>query len=116
MTDGNFQMYLNTLVGGKQSTDIFRYAFYSQSVPKNGQNRMRYNNPKVDKLLDESILAPRDRQKQIFSEVQKILADELPMIYLWYPSTIVVARDRVTGLTLDPSGDWSAIRNIKLSQ
>ncbi len=116
VTDGNFQMYLNTLVGGNQSTDIFRYAFYSQSVPKNGQNRMRYNNPKVDKLLDESILAPRDRQKQIFSEVQKILADELPMIYLWYPSTIVVARDRVTGLTLDPSGDWSAIRNIKLSQ
>jgi peptide/nickel transport system substrate-binding protein len=77
---------------------------------------MRYNNPKVDKLLDESTLAPRERQKQIFSEVQKTLADELPMIYLWYPSAIIVARDRVTGLSLDPSGDWSALRNVKLSQ
>jgi peptide/nickel transport system substrate-binding protein len=116
VTDGNFQMYLNQMVGGNQSTDIFRYAFHSQSVPKNGQNRMRYNNPKVDKLLDESTLAPRERQKQIFSEVQKTLADELPMIYLWYPSAIIVARDRVTGLSLDPSGDWSALRNVKLSQ
>ncbi len=116
IVSGNFQLYLRIVLGGNQSTDIFRFMYHSTSIPPNGQNRMRYTNPKIDKLLDESLAAPRERQKQIFSEVQKMLADELPQIYLWYPSTVIVARDRVTGLSLDPSGDWVAVRNVKLSR
>ena len=114
MTDGNFQLYLNTLVGGNQSPDIFRYAYYSASIPPNGQNRSRYNNPLVDRLISESVLATSDRQKAIFSEVQKTLAEDLPHIYLWYPAAVVIHRDRVSGLTLDPSGDWRALRTVKI--
>jgi ABC-type transport system substrate-binding protein len=33
MTEGNFQLYLRTLVGGNQSTDIFKYTYFSTSVP-----------------------------------------------------------------------------------
>jgi len=116
LTDGNFQIYYRILVGGNQSTDMFRYVYYSKSVPKNGQNRSRYNNPRVDQLLDEAQTAPRERQKAIFSEVQKILAQELPQIYLWYPATIAVYRDRVSNLKLDPSGDWSVVRFVKVER
>lgn len=115
MNDGNFQLYLNTSVGGNQSTDIFNFMYSSRSIPPNGQNRSRYNNPQIDKLLDESVLASPDRRKQIFSEVQKILANDLPQIYLWYPSTIVIRRDRVSNLKIEPSGDWQAVRNAKLN-
>jgi peptide/nickel transport system substrate-binding protein len=114
MTDGNFQLYLNTLVGGNQSTDIFRYAYFSTSTPPNGQNRSRYNNPRIDQLINESVMATPERQKAIFSEVQKTLAEDLPHIYLWYPAAVVIHRDRVNGLTLDPSGDWRALRTVKL--
>ena len=68
-----------------------------------------------DKLLEESILAIQDRRRQIFSEIQKTLANELPQIYLWYPATIVVHRDRVSNLKIEPSGDWQIIRNAKLN-
>jgi peptide/nickel transport system substrate-binding protein len=115
MSDGIFQIYLNTSVGGNQSTDIFNFMYHSKSIPPNGQNRSRYKNPLIDKLLDESTLAPADRRREIFSEVQKILADDLPQIYLWYPKTVVVHRDRVTGLAIEPSGDWQIIRNAKLN-
>ena len=114
MSEGNFQLYLNTSVGGNQSTDFFKFAYASASAPPNGQNRSRYNNPQVDQLLVKSQTAPRDQQKQIFSQVQKILADELPHIYLWYPATIVVRRDRVGGLQLEPSGDWQVVRKVTL--
>lgn len=114
MVDGNFQLYLNTLVGGNQSTDIFRFVYASSSIPPNGQNRSRYNNPVVDKLLVESVLATAERQKAIFSEIQKTLAEDLPQIYLWYPATVVIRGDRVSGLDLDPSGDWRALRTVKL--
>jgi peptide/nickel transport system substrate-binding protein len=114
MAEGNFQLYLNTLVGGNQSTDIFKFAYGSKSVPPNGQNRSRYNNPLVDKLIDESQTASRERRKEIFSQIQKILAEDLPQIYLWYPATIVVYRDRVSNVHVDPSGDWRAIRAMKV--
>jgi len=114
MNDGNFQLYLNTLVGGNQSTDNFKFVYGSRSIPPNGQNRSRYNNPLLDKLLDESQTASRERRKEIFSQVQKILADDLPQIYLWYPATIVIYRDRVSNVKVDPSGDWRVIRNMKV--
>ncbi|MGH9803387.1 MAG: ABC transporter substrate-binding protein, partial [Blastocatellia bacterium] len=75
MTDGNFQLYLNTSVGGNQSTDIFGFMYGSKSVPPNGQNRMRYSNAAVDKLLTEATLANQDRRKQIYSEIQKTLSN-----------------------------------------
>ncbi len=115
MTDGNFQLYLNTSVGGNQSTDIFAFMYGSKSIPPNGQNRMRYNNQAVDKLLNEAPLANEDRRKQIFSEIQKTLSNELPQIYLWYPATIVVRRNRVSNLKIEPSGDWQVVRNVKLN-
>ncbi len=115
LSEGNFQLYLNTSVGGNQSTDFFKFAYSAQSIPPNGQNRSRYNNPQVDKLLTESLTATRERQKEVFSQIQKILAADLPHIYLWYPATIVVRRDRVGNLKLDPSGDWQAVRNIGLN-
>jgi peptide/nickel transport system substrate-binding protein len=114
MIDGNFQLYLNTLVGGNQSPDIFRFVYASTSIPPDGQNRSRYTNPQLDRLLDEALLADRDRQRKIFSEVQKTLAEDLPQIYLWYPSTVVIRRLRVSTLDLDPSGDWRSLRTVRL--
>jgi len=113
MLQGNFQLYLNILVGGNQSPDIFKLVYSSKSIPPNGQNRSRYINPQLDKLLDEAETAPKERRKEIFSQVQKILADDLPQIYLWYPATIVVFRDRISNVKVDPSADWSVIRKMK---
>lgn len=115
MNEGNFQLYLNTSVGGNQSTDIFAFMYSAKSIPPNGQNRMRYNNPAVDKMLTESVLASQERRKQIFSDIQKTLANDLPQIYLWYPSTIVVYSNRVSNLKIEPSGDWQVVRNVKLN-
>jgi peptide/nickel transport system substrate-binding protein len=114
MTDGNFQLYYNVMVGGNQSTDMFRFVYHSRSIPPNGQNRSRYNNPQLDTLLDESLTASQERRQQIFSQVQKMLAEELPQIYLWYQSTIVVHRDRLAEVKPDPSGDWRVVSRIKI--
>lgn len=115
MVDGNFQLYLRTMVGGNQSPDIFKFVYGSGSVPPNGQNRSRYSNRDVDQLLAEAQTAAPERRKQIFSAIQKTLANELPQIYLWYPATILIYRDRVTNLRPEPSGDFSLLRHVKLA-
>jgi peptide/nickel transport system substrate-binding protein len=115
MKVGNFQLYLNIYVGGNQSTDFFKFVYSSKSFPPNGQNRSRYNNPLVDRLLAEAQTAGRDRQKQIFSQVQKQLSLDLPHIYLWYPATVTVHNGRIGDLQLEPSGDWQVVRNVRVS-
>ncbi len=115
MSEGNFQLYLNTSVGGNQSTDFFKFAYATTSAPPNGQNRSRYSSSEVDSLLTESQTAKRPRRKEIFSRIQSILAEDLPHIYLWYPTTTVVRRDRVSGLNLEPSGDWQVVRRVSLA-
>lgn len=115
ITEGNFQLYYRVMVGANQSTDMFKFAYHTKSIPPNGQNRMRYSNPKLDKMIDDAMLAPQANRKAMYAEIQKTLATELPQIYLWYPAAITVYRDRSTGLVQDPSGDWSVVRNVKLT-
>lgn len=114
MTDGNFQLYYNVMVGGNQSTDMFRFVYHSRSIPPNGQNRSRYNNPQMDKLLDDAQLETRERQQQIYSQVQKTLAEELPQIYLWYQAGVIVHSDRLSEFKPDPSGDWRVVSMVKI--
>ncbi len=42
-----------------------------------------YSNPEVDKLFAEAAIAPTDQARQaLYSQVQKILADELPVLWM----------------------------------
>ena len=46
--------------------------------------------------------------------VTKIVSDELPQIYLWYPANVLIARKRVGNIQLDPSGSWYFIAKLTL--
>jgi peptide/nickel transport system substrate-binding protein len=83
---------------------------------RGGQNRMRYCNPQVDAWIVEAERADgRPAKIAIYSKVQKTVADELPQIYLWYPANVLVARDRVGNVQLDPSGSWFFIPKLTLT-
>ena len=78
-------MYGLRWIGGNEDPDIFEYAFHSAKFPPNGANRGYYSNPKVDALIDKARreIDPRVR-KPLYAEVQRILAEDLPYINLWY--------------------------------
>ena len=91
--------------------DIFRYAYSSASFPPKGGNRGRYANPRVDALL-KAAAAESDQavRKADYVEVQKILAEELPGIPLWYPNNEVVHTRRVEGVRPRGSGSFDFLR------
>jgi peptide/nickel transport system substrate-binding protein len=80
---------------------------------RGGQNRMRYCNPLVDNLI-EGAESSNDRQTklELYSRIQKTVADELPQIYLWYPANVLVARSRVGNIQIEPSGSWYFIQRL----
>ncbi len=115
VTKGAFQMFSLRWIGGNQNPDIFDYVFHSSSVPPQRANRGYYSNPRVDALLNQA-RAEIDlaKRKPLYDEVQRILAEELPYVNLWYLDNVVVHTRRVKNLQLMPSGDYGFLKTVEL--
>jgi peptide/nickel transport system substrate-binding protein len=115
VTKGAFQMYALRWIGSNEDPDIFRYAYGSDAFPPKGGNRGRYSNTRVDVLL-KAATAETDQGKRRadYIEIQKILADELPGIPLWYPNNEVVHTRRIEGVKPGPTGNFDYLRTISV--
>ena len=96
--------------------DIFEYAFHSSKFPPHGANRNYYSNPTVDALIDRARreVDPQAR-KLLYAEVQRILAQDLPSINLWYLDNVLVHTSRVRNLRLNPAGNFDFLRTAELT-
>jgi peptide/nickel transport system substrate-binding protein len=114
---GAFQMYSLRLIGGNQDPDVFEGFFHSRSFPPKRYNRERYSNPEVDRLIDEGRRTlDQDKRKQIYGEIQRILADDLPFINFLYLDNVIVYSKRVNHLETNPSGNYDFLRKCELAQ
>jgi peptide/nickel transport system substrate-binding protein len=104
---GNFQINLLRWVGANNDPDIFEFVFSSKRFPPDGANRGHYRNPRIDALTDQ-IRTEMDQEKRklLCSEVQKILADDLPYLPLWFTDAISVHRKSLGEIPLSPTGDF----------
>jgi peptide/nickel transport system substrate-binding protein len=115
VTKGAFQIFSLRWIGGNQDPDIFEYVFHSTSVPPQRANRGYYSNPRVDALLDQARTeVDHARRKPIYDEIQRILAEDLPYVNLWYLDNVVVHTRRVTNLKPMASGDYNYLKTIEL--
>ncbi|MGB2837963.1 MAG: ABC transporter substrate-binding protein, partial [Candidatus Sulfotelmatobacter sp.] len=112
---GAFQLYGLRWVGGNEDPDIF-YVFHSSRFPPNGANRGHYSNPRIDALIDQARreVDPKVR-KPIYAEIQRILAEQLPYIDLWYLDNVLVHNKRVRNLQLNPAGNYDFLRTAELA-
>jgi peptide/nickel transport system substrate-binding protein len=112
ITKGNFQIYTLEWVG-VADPNILHYIFHSSNIPPKGANRGRYVNSDLDKLLEEGQkILDREKRKSIYGQVQKILAEDLPYVFLWHGTHVVVARDRVEGFVIYPAGDFTSLKEV----
>ena len=88
---GNFQLVTLQFVG-VSDPDILRRVFHSKQMPPVGFNRGFYSNPEVDRLIDEaSKTLDEDARGRFYREVQKLVAEDVPYISLWYKTNYAVA-------------------------
>jgi len=113
---GNFHLYSLAWVG-IIDPDIYYQIFHSASTPPNGDNRGHYSNVKVDRLLEigRTITNPKQR-KVIYSEVQKILAEDLPYVPLWWWKNVVVKRASLQAFIPYPDGDLISLKNVYVQE
>ncbi|HTP41369.1 MAG TPA: ABC transporter substrate-binding protein [Nitrospiria bacterium] len=111
---GRFQLYTLSWVG-IVDPDLYFEVFHSSSLPPAGSNRDGYANPAVDRLLERGRRsADTAERRAVYREVQRIVADDLPYVSLWYPTNVVVLSKRVEGFVPSPSGDWTSLARVTL--
>ncbi|MDT5293617.1 MAG: peptide/nickel transport system substrate-binding protein [Acidobacteriota bacterium] len=108
---GQFQLTTGRWVGGNQDPiylhDLFRTDAY--------QNRGRYSNPDLDRLLDEAINTfDRAKAKELYTRAQEIISRDVPQFPLWYVDQMVVARRSVQNINVPVDGDWRYLRDVTL--
>jgi len=118
VTKGAYQIHSLRWVGGSNlDPDIFEHVFDSASFAPKRANRTFYSNPRVDELIREArSTVDQQKRKTIFDEVQRILAEDLPYINLWYLDNVLVHTNRVRGIELSPSGNYDFLRTAELAR
>ncbi len=116
VTSGAFQLYSLRWIGGNEDPDIFDTAFHSRNFPPAGRNRSFYCNPRVDSLIDQARReTDANVRRRLYAEVQKILAEDLPAIDLWYFDNVLVHTQRVRSVSLNPSGNYDFLKTAEIA-
>lgn len=88
--------------------DFYFTYFHSSWIPNDknpdGYNRWRYINPEVDKLT-EAGRRELDRTKRIaiYDRVQRIVAEDVPVVPLFHEDNVVLLNQDVDGYTITPN-------------
>ncbi len=114
VVQGRFQLFTLQWVGGSMvDPDILRRVYHSSQTPPAGFNRGFYDNPEVDRLLDEaSTAASDDDRRRAYVAVQRLVADDAVYIPIWNKTNVIVARRGLTGVTLGPLGEYLPLREV----
>lgn len=92
--DGNYDTYVCSWNGLVDPDDFF----YAQHRTGQVFNFTGYSNPTVDELLDAGRrTADTEARREIYAEVNRIIVDEAPYIYIFNPMNIQAYRPNVRG-------------------
>jgi len=119
LAQGQFQIYTGVWIGGNQDPIFLRDLFSSTKIPGGAVsccNRSRYQNADVDKTVEDAINSiDRTKAKELYAKTWVTVSSELPLLPLWYPANIVVTTKRIGNVKIVPSGDWSFIKNVTVT-
>ena len=74
--------------------------FHSRSAGTS--NLTEYKNPNLDRLLDEAVRLPEGPAKtKLYSQIQKMIVEDAPMVFLYHSTRMAAYADRVKGLELN---------------
>ena len=111
---GDFELYTLRWIGANNDPEFYEFAFSSKRIPPMGGNRGHYRNAQVDALLDQARLeSDREKRRELFGKVQKIIAEDLPYVSLWFMDNVSVHRKRISDVQISPTGDYDFLGSIE---
>jgi peptide/nickel transport system substrate-binding protein len=110
---GNFQMYTAVFVG-ITDPDMLRRVFHSSQVPPTGLNRVWYQKPEVDRLIERAAqVADETERRALYGEAQRLIAEDSPYIPLWSRTNVAVFQPELEGVTLSATADFTFLKDVR---
>ncbi len=83
--------------------DDMKQVWHSESDVEGGSNRLGFGNAKSDAIIDEirTTLDPEVRKK-LYYEIQQIIYDEQPCVFLFVPRELIAIHNRFGGTETSP--------------
>jgi len=95
---GDFDIFYNSGGVFRADPNVSSAYFNTANFTPNGGNASHYSNPQVDQLFTEGVgTTDLAKRKQIYTQIAKILNQEVPWIYLFSPNSIYGYRNRLHG-------------------
>jgi peptide/nickel transport system substrate-binding protein len=114
MQRGNFDVAAMPWIGIKDPHHYYM-VFDSRMTPPRGLNRGAYSNPEMDRLVEAGDgTLDQAARKKIYAQVQKLAADDLPYVSLWWQDNVVVMNRTVAGFHPAPNGSLRALADVTL--
>jgi len=70
----------------------------------------------VDKDVEDAINSlDRANATNLYAKTWTTVSNEMPLLPLWYPANIVVTSKRIGNVKISPSGDWTFLKNVTVT-
>ena len=110
---------LDGLTGGTIDASLFNWTYGSNDPDPSstlrsdgGQNWNSFRNERVDELIDLGLqTVDPDERKEYYDEIQRIVVEEVPMLYLQWDDWYNVFTDRVQGLPVEANDGFTIYFN-----
>ncbi len=103
--NGEHDMFILGLSNPVGDADYFlSQLFHSENKGVSG-NRSFYNNPDVDQLIEDARKENEETKRlNLYKEVQEILIEEAPMVYVHHQAYLTGVSNQIEGYWIDSSG------------
>src|SRR5258708_30273782 len=89
--------------------------FDCKMTPPSGLNRGEYLNPQMDGLVEAGeITIDPDARKKIYAQGQRLAAEDLPYVSLWWQDNVAVMSRSVHGFEPYPNGSLLSLSTLTL--
>ncbi|HLR64615.1 MAG TPA: glutathione ABC transporter substrate-binding protein [Pseudogracilibacillus sp.] len=103
--NGDHDMFILGWSTVTSDADYGLYPLFHSSQHGSPGNRSFLDNEEVDKLLEDARMATdQDERQELYSEVQELLVEEAPMLYLNHGEHLLGVNDNVKDFTVDAQG------------
>jgi len=77
--------------------------------------KSHYSNESYDRLVEQAEAIPEENKKaQLYSEIQKMILDEVPAYYIVHEEKVIATRNRVKGYQITAEDPWLELRGVYL--
>jgi oligopeptide transport system substrate-binding protein len=114
MTKGEAAFFRASWIGDYPDAENFFAVFYSKNPAP--PNYTHFSNARFDALYEASLLENDDEKRYaLYHQMDKILVEECPVVFLFYDETAVFIQKNIRGLAINPINSLNLKRVSKVA-